>query len=182
MNVKTDTNPDSAILLQTSKVKDIAKNDNETNNNPLSDSAILLQTSIVKRIAIDNNKVTNKNISSDAKDVAKNTIKLGTIDAAKNIMDVNTFITKMKASNTLKNSAVKVITNCIAKRPGNTLRIPAAAVYINSNNKNDLDHEKFMRYMSDVRGKKTKLDVCDCDKASWIFQEIICVLCLIVLI
>ena len=88
----------------------------------------------------------------------------------------------MKASNTLKTSAAKVIANCILKRPGNTLRIPAAAVSINSNNKNDLDYEKFMRYMLDVREKKTKLDVCDCDKASWIFQEIIRVLCLIVLI
>ena len=61
LKVKTDTNPDSAILLQTSKVKSITKSDNQANNNTGSDSVILLQTSKVKSTAMNFNKITNNN-------------------------------------------------------------------------------------------------------------------------
>ena len=77
----------------------------------------------------------------------------------------------IKTSNTLETSAAKVIAKFIAKRTRNTLRMPAAAVSINSNKKNDLDHEKFMRYILDVREKKTKLDICNFDKASWMLSR-----------
>ena len=48
--IKTDINPDAAIILQTPKVKSITKNYNEINNNIGSGLTILLQTSKVKSI------------------------------------------------------------------------------------------------------------------------------------
>ena len=60
--IKTDKNPDSAILLQTSKVKSIAKNYNNMKNNTGSDSAMLLQTSKVKSIAKNYNNTNNNSI------------------------------------------------------------------------------------------------------------------------
>ena len=60
-NMKNNTGSDSAMLLQTSKVKSITKSDNQANNNTGSDSVILLQTSKVKSTAMNFNKITNNN-------------------------------------------------------------------------------------------------------------------------